>query len=64
MYSKSLTISEIAKSAVVEKLENGIYTKDEFINRSKSIKDNIEILENKLKKYTEFLNKNTEIQQE
>ena len=27
MYSKSLTISEIAKSAVVEKLENGIYTK-------------------------------------
>ena len=27
MYSKSLTISEITRSAVVEKLENGIYTK-------------------------------------
>ncbi len=42
-------------------LENGIYNKDEFINRSKAIKDNIENLENKLKEYTELLNKNTEI---
>ena len=45
-------------------LENGIYSKDEFINRSKSIKDNIESLENKLKEYTELLNKNTEMQQQ
>ena len=43
-------------------LENGIYNKEEFINRSKSIKENIESLENKLKEYTEFLNKNNEIQ--
>ena len=43
--------------------ENGVYNKDEFINRSKSIKENIESLENKLKEYTELLNKNTEMQQ-
>ena len=43
-------------------LENGIYTKDEFINRSKSIKDNIQNLDNKLKEYSELLNKNTEMQ--
>lgn len=36
-------------------LENGIYSKDEFINRSKSIKENIESLENKLKEYIELL---------
>ncbi len=45
-------------------LENGIYSKDEFINRSKAIKDNIESLENKLKEYNELLNRNTEIQNE
>lgn len=43
-------------------LENGIYSKDEFINRSKSIKENIENLENKLKEYIELLNKNTKMQ--
>ena len=42
-------------------LENGVYSKDEFINRSKSIKENIESLENKLKEYQEFLSKNEEI---
>lgn len=45
-------------------LENGIYSKDEFINRSKAIKENIEGLESKLKKYNELLNKNNEIQNE
>ena len=45
-------------------LENGIYSKDEFINRSKSIKDNIVNLESKLKEYSKLLNKNTEIQNE
>ena len=45
-------------------LENGIYSKEEFINRSKSIKENIESLENKLKEYTERLYKNNEIQNE
>lgn len=43
-------------------LENGIYSKDEFINRSKSIKDNIQSLEEKLKEYQGFLSKNEEIQ--
>lgn len=45
-------------------LENGIYNKDEFMNRSKSIKDNIESLESRLKEYTELLNKNNDIQNE
>ena len=45
-------------------LENGIYSKDEFINRSKAIKYNIVSLESKLKEYRELLNKNTEIQNE
>lgn len=45
-------------------LENGIYSKDEFINRSKYIKDNIKSLENKLKECTDFLNKNAELQQQ
>ena len=45
-------------------LENGIYSKDEFINRSKAIKDNIESLENKLEEYNSLLQKNVEIQNE
>ncbi len=45
-------------------LENGIYSKDEFINRSKAIKDNIVNLESKLNKYNELLNKNTKVQNE
>lgn len=45
-------------------LENGIYSKDEFINRSKTIKENIVNLESKLSEYNELLNKNTEIQNE
>lgn len=45
-------------------LESGIYGKDDFINRSKAIKENIENLETKLNKYNEILNKNTEIQNE
>lgn len=43
-------------------LENEIYSKEEFINRSKSIKENIEGLENKLKEYYKLLNKNNEMQ--
>ena len=45
-------------------LEDGIYSKEEFINRSKVIKDSIVKLESKLNKYNEILNKNTEIQNE
>ena len=43
-------------------LEDDVYSKDEFINRSKCIKQNIKNLENKLKKYNELLNKNTKAQ--
>ena len=43
-------------------LENGIYDENVFVNRSKSIKENIENLENKLKNYTKLLNKNNERQ--
>ena len=45
-------------------LENGIYSKDEFINRSKAIKDNIQSLETKLNEYNSLLQKNTEVQNE
>lgn len=45
-------------------LENGIYSKDEFLNRSKSIKGNIQNLENNFKEYNELLNKNIEMQNE
>lgn len=43
-------------------LENGIYNKDEFINRSKTIKENIQNLETKLNEYSSLLQKNTEVQ--
>lgn len=43
-------------------LENGIYSRDEFMNRSKSVKDNIQSLEEKLKEYQGLLSKNEEIQ--
>lgn len=45
-------------------LENDIYSKDEFVNRSKSIKENMEGLEKRLKEYNELLNKNSEMQNE
>ena len=45
-------------------LENGIYNKEEFINRSKVIKDNIESLESKLQEYEELLSKKTQKQNE
>lgn len=49
---------------VYDFLESGIYSKDEFINRSKSIKENMEGLENELKEYNELLNRNNEMQNE
>ena len=47
---------------IYEFLENGIYNNDEFINRSKAIKDNIQCLESKLKEYNSILQKNLEMQ--
>lgn len=61
---KELEKENIKLNKVYNFLENGIYNKDEFINRSKAIKDNIVSLESKLKEYNELLNKNTEIQKE
>lgn len=45
-------------------LESGIYNKEEFISRSKTIKNNIESLESKLKEYNSLLQKTIEIQNE
>ena len=45
-------------------LENGIYDSNEFIKRSKSIKDNIKNLENKLEEFNSLSQKNTEIKNE
>ena len=45
-------------------LENEIYSKDEFISRSKAIKDNIKSLENKLEEYNSLLQKNIAMQNE
>ena len=59
---KGLEKENTKLNKIYDFLENGIYSKDEFINRSKSIKENIESLENKLKEYTKLLNKNNEMQ--
>lgn len=65
--SVSTTKRELEKenaklNKIYEFLENGIYNNDEFISRSKAIKDNIQFLENKLEKYNSILQKNVEIQ--
>lgn len=67
--SISATKKELEKentklNKIYDFLENGIYSKDEFITRSKSIKENIESLENKLNEYTELLNKNNEAKEQ
>ncbi len=49
---------------IYEFLENGIYNKNEFLNRSKAIKNNIETLESKLEEYSFLLLKNIKIQNE
>ena len=61
---KQLEKENIKLNKIYDFLEKGIYNKDEFINRSKVIKDNIKSLENKLQEYEEFLSKKTQIQNE
>ena len=61
---KELEKENAKLNKIYEFLENGIYSKDEFINRSKSIKNNIQNLENKLNEYTELLSKNNESKQQ
>ncbi len=65
--SISITKKELEKenaklNKIYEFLENGIYSNDEFINRSKAIKDNIQSLESQLEEYNSLLQKNLEIQ--
>lgn len=61
---KNLEKENAKLDKIYDFLENGIYSKDDFINRSKAIKDNIQSLESKLKEYNELLNKNNEMQNE
>ena len=61
---KKLEKENIKLNKIFDFLENGIYNKEEFINRSKVIKDNIESLENKLQAYNELIAKKTQIQNE
>ena len=61
---KALEKENIKLNKIFDFFENGIYNKDEFINRSKVIKDNIESLENKLQEYEKLLSKKTQIQNE
>lgn len=61
---KDLKKESAKLNKIYDFLENEIYSKDEFIIRSKAIKEKIENLENELKEYTELLNKNNEIQNE
>ena len=65
--SISITKKELEKenaklNKIYEFLENGIYNNDEFINRSKAIKDNIQCLESKLEEYNSLLEKNLDMQ--
>ena len=65
--SISITKKELEKEnaklvKIYEFLEEGIYNNDEFIKRSKTIKNNIQSLESKLEEYSFLLQKNTEVQ--
>ena len=59
---KKLEKENAKLNKIYEFLENGIYNNDEFINRSKTIKDNIQCLESKLEEYNSILQKNLEMQ--
>lgn len=51
---KNLEKENAKLDKIYDFLENGIYGKDEFINRSKTVKENIESLENILKNILNF----------
>ncbi len=61
---KNLEKENAKLNKIYDFLENGIYSQDEFINRSKAIKDNILNLKNKLNEYNKLLNKNIKMQNE
>ncbi len=58
---KELEKENTKLNKIYDFLENGIYDKEEFINRSKSIKITIQSLESKLKEYNELLLKDRDI---
>ena len=61
---KELEKENVKLNKIFDFLENDIYNKDEFINRSTTIKENIKTLENKLQEYNELLSKNIKLQNE
>ena len=60
---KELEKENTKLNKIFDFLENDIYNKNEFINRSKAIKDSIKTLQDKLKEYNKILKK-TQIQNE
>ena len=65
--SISITKKELEKenaklNKIYDFLENEVYNNEEFISRSKAIKDNIQCLENKLEEYNSLLEKNLDMQ--
>lgn len=63
IFTKKEIEKENAKlDKIYDFLENGVYSRDDFINRSKSIKDAVQSLEKKLKEYQDLLSKNEKIQ--
>jgi len=61
---KELEKENVKLNKIYEFLENGIYSKEDFINRYKIIKENIQNLEEKLKEYNEIRNRNVQIKKE
>ncbi len=59
---KELEKENMKLNKIYDFLENGVYSKDDFINRSKSIKEKIKSLKSKLTEYAELLSKNNEMQ--
>jgi len=59
---KELEKEKRKRNKLYDLLEDGIYNQEEFIHRSKTIKDKIQNLESKLKKYNTLLQEDVEIQ--
>ncbi len=58
---KDLDKENTKLNKIYDFLENGIYSKDEYINRSMVIKENIKNLQYKLQKYYSLLQTNSEV---
>ena len=64
LIEKELKKESLKLDKVYNFFENGIYNKDEFITRSKSVKDNIQSLEIRLEEYKSLLQSNRDFQKE